>query len=110
MKDKILNWLANGQVGQSSKAIACCIAGLDGPKSHPYDPDDLNRCLLFLNAVPEARKLMSKVAGLSPAWARLIERWDEIEASFLNEAGMNWCKAQRAPKTYALMKSIRDDA
>jgi len=106
MKDKILNWFATGRVGQSSKAMAFCIAGLDGPKSHPYDPDDLNRCLLFLDAVPEARKHMDKLRELSPTWAKLVERWAEIEASFLDEVGLDWCKARSAPKTYDLMKAI----
>ena len=53
MKEKILNWFATGEVSASSKAMASCIAGVNGGNSHPYDPSDLNRCLLFLEAVPE---------------------------------------------------------
>ena len=64
MKDKILNWFGAGQVGASSKAMALAAAGMPNDKSHPYDPDDLNRCLLLLEAVPEIRQHMDKVAAI----------------------------------------------
>ena len=57
MEKKILNWFATGKVGVSSKAMACAAAGLEQDKTwfnnHPSDPDDLNRCLLLLEQVPE---------------------------------------------------------
>lgn len=106
MKDKILEWFGTGRVGASSRAMALCIAGAKGGKDHPYDPDDLNRCLLFLEAVPEAREHLGKLRKLSPTWAKLVDRWDEVEASFLDEVGRDWCKARSAPKTYDLMKAV----
>lgn len=106
MKDKILTWFGTGQVGASSTAMALCIAGAKGGNSHPLDPSDLNRCLLFLEAVPEARDHMDKLRQLSPTWAKLVDRWEEVEAVFLDEVGRNWCKGGRATKTYELMKSI----
>lgn len=109
MKDKILNWFATGRVGLSSKAMACAIAQIDNKSNdYPHDPDDLNRCLLFLEAVPEARAHFDKVAALSPYWKALIERFDEIESTFLQEVGLNWCHGKRATKTYKLMRSILD--
>lgn len=110
MRDKILHWFATGRVGASSKAMANAACGLPqdplwGP-SYPHDPDDLNRCLLLLAVAPEIRHNWDKIAALSPTWSRLVERWDEIEASFLEEVGLNWCKASSAPKTYDLMQSI----
>jgi hypothetical protein len=106
MQNEVLNWFGSGRVGQSSKAMALAVAGANGNKDHPWDPDDLNRCLLFLEAVPQARQHMDKVAALSPTWARLVERWDEIEQTFIGEAGRDWCKARSAPVTYKLMKSV----
>jgi len=107
MKDKILNWFGAGQVGASSKAMALAAAGMPNDKSHPYDPDDLNRCLLLLEAVPEIRQHMDKVAAMSSTWGRLVERWDEMEQCFLDEVGLRWTKARSAPKTYAMMQEIR---
>ncbi len=107
MKLKILNWFATGHVGLSSKAMASAVAGIDNcKKDHPSDPDDLNRCLLFLNSVPEAREHLDRVAALSDYWQALIARFDEIEETFLKEAGFDWSKSRRAPKTYKLMKEI----
>ena len=108
MKDRILAWFGSENVGESSRAMACCIAGVPGPKSHPYDPDDLNRCLLFLEAVPEARQHMGKLKKLSRTWSHFVDRWDELESTFLDEVGLDWSKATVAHKTYELMLSIRN--
>lgn len=111
MKKKILYWFAKGKVGISSKAMACVAAGIPlddhcGYSNHPHDPADFNRCLLLLDAVPEIREYFDKMAEISESWAKLIARWDELETCFHDEAGKNWCKAQRAPRTYELMKQI----
>lgn len=110
MKDKILEWLVNGHVGVSSKAMACAAAGIplerDPFGNHPYDPDDFNRCLLLIERVPEIKDHMDKIAGISEAWARLVENWDEIEKTFIEEVGLNWSKGRCASKTYELMKNV----
>lgn len=110
IKEKILNWLAHGRVGTSSKSMALCAAGLEQDRmwgvSTPSDPDDLNRCLLLLEQVPEVRDHFCNIAKLSPKWGTLIARWDEVEQCFIDEVGLNWCKGRSAPKTYKLMKEI----
>ncbi len=106
MKEKILKWFATGRVGASSKAMACCLIDAETDYSYPLDPDDFNRCLLFLNAVPEARQHFDKLRLMSTKWAILIDRWDEIEQCFLDEVGFNWCKAKMAAKTYELIGDI----
>lgn len=112
-QQKTIEWLAKGAVGLSSKQLAMWIAfdqktdtgfGIN----HPHDPDDLDRCLKYLALVPEARPHLHRMAELSPAWAALVARWDEIEASHVAEVGLGWTKARSAPKTYALMRSILD--
>lgn len=106
MKDKILMWLATGNIGASSKAMAFTAADLPNNGNSPHDPDDLNRCLLLLDAVPEIRNHMDKIAAINTRWAALVDRWNEVEQCFLDEAGLNWTKARSAPKTYELMKAI----
>lgn len=63
MEKKLLNWMLTGETGLSSKAMARAFMDLKGRTDHPYDPDDLNRCLLLLDAVPEARQHMNKING-----------------------------------------------
>ncbi len=106
MKDKVLAWMGTGRVGSSSKAMAMAVCDMPNNGDHPWDPADLNRCLLFLKAVPEARQHMHKVAALSPVWKQLVDHWEEIEASFLDEVGLDWCKTTSAPNTYLLMKDV----
>ncbi|WP_339733324.1 hypothetical protein [uncultured Pseudomonas sp.] len=106
IQTKVLNWIATGRVGASSKAMAMAACGLPNDDSYPHDPDDLNRCLLLLEAVPDVRDHFDKIAALGVVWGRLVKRWADIEASFLDEVGLNWSKAQEAPKTYALMREV----
>jgi hypothetical protein len=107
----VVEWLAKGAVGCSSKAMAMWLAfnqKTDDWDPHPHDPDDLDRCLKLLVWAPLLRLQLPRMAELSPAWKALVARWDEIEASHLEEVGLGWTKARSAPKTYKLMRSILD--
>ena len=111
----VMDWLANGSgVGLSSKCMAYWLAfekrsGGDWGPSQPHDPDDLDRCLRLLTLVPELRPHLYRMADLSPEWAALVARWDEIERSHLAEVGLGWSKARSAPRTYALMREVLGD-
>ena len=109
MKDKIGRWLLMGKTGISSKAMARAVLGECQEwtcHNHPCDPDDLNRCLILVADVPEMRDHFHKIAALSTVWARLIDNWDRLETCFVDEVGVDWCKAKSAPKTYAAMKVL----
>lgn len=104
MKTEILEWFANGERGSSSEAIACVLAGIERKEydNHPYDPSDLRRCMLLLDAVHGSREHLDKVAQLSGSWAALIENWSELENLLREEMAAG----NRAPKTYTRMKEI----
>jgi len=106
MRDKILKWFGTGRVGASSTAMALAAVGMPNDGSHPHDSADLNGCLLLLDAVPEIRQHMDKVAAMSDEWARLVARWGELERCFLDEAGFDGCKSKNACGTYNLMRTI----
>ena len=108
MQSKALDWLANGEVGISSRTMAMKLAFDQVPMdhSHPYDPDDLDRCLKLLEWVPELRAELPRMASVSRQWAALVANWERVEQSHLAEVGLGWMKARNAPKTYELMKSI----
>ncbi|MFG5864575.1 hypothetical protein [Metapseudomonas sp. CR1201] len=106
IQEKVLHWIATGRVGASSKTMALAACGLPNEGDYPHDPDDLNRCLLLLEAVPEVRQHFDKIGALGVVWSRLAARWDEIEQSFLDEVGLNWSKSDNAPKTYRLMREV----
>jgi hypothetical protein len=107
INEKILRWFANGETGISSKTMAMAAIDLSYHRaSHPHDPSDFNRCLLLIDYVPEIRLAMHKIAALSDVWARLVDRWEDIEETFILEAGWNWSKTHSAPATYDLMQEI----
>jgi len=108
---QVVQWLATGHVGSSSKCMAMWLAfGVRAETYAPADPDDLDRCLKLLDKAPGLRPLIPKMAGVSKDWDALVSRWDEVEASHLAEVGLGWTKARSAPKTYNLMRKIMDGA
>jgi hypothetical protein len=113
LSEAATKWLASGERGISSNTMFTVMTGVDatwdGDRSHPHDPDDLDRCLALLHDVPELRAKLPLMAASSPAWAALIANWEKIEASHLNEVGLGWTKGGSAPETYKLMRAVLDN-
>jgi len=105
---KVLKWFATGRVGSSSKCMATYLTTGVIPVrgDYPHDPDDLNRCLLLLEAVPELREHLHKMANVNEQWEELVEDWDALESCFINEVGLNWCNGNTASITYKAMKQM----
>lgn len=112
--EKILEWVALGNTGVSSKAMAFCAAGIENECAFgnhaPSDPSDFNRCLMLVHMVPEVRDSFDKISKLTSQWQGVIENWDLIEKTFVGEVGFDWCNGRSAPKTYKLMHDIQDKA
>jgi hypothetical protein len=106
MQEKITRWICHGETGMSSMAMAAAVVSAPGRSDHPSDPDDLHRCLLFLNAVPEARQHMEKVGALSKQWRALVDIWPALEECFICECGLHGERGLSAKKTYEMMKGV----
>lgn len=80
-------WLASDDTGLSSRAMAHHIMGAHidqrDSSAHPWDAADFGRCHRFLEAVPEARPLLGRMANVSTVWEHLIGAWDELTALYL---------------------------
>jgi hypothetical protein len=107
-QQQVIQWFATGEKGLSSECMALWLSfdQRTGDLYHPRDPADLNRCLLLLQAAPGLRSDLSRMAMVSEGWAKLIARWEEMEALFLDEVGLNWTKGSIAPRTYAFMLEV----
>ncbi len=106
----VLRWYASGDTGISSIALCHRLTGYlatDSWKynSEPSDGDDFGGCVRMLAAIPGLRARLAEAVDLSPEWARLIARWDEIEA--LHRAEQVALPGKWSRKTYALMSEIR---
>lgn len=112
----LIEWLAGGERGISSNAIVKRITGLSTGlrrrgMDYPLDPADFKRCEKLLRAVPALRPELHRMSDVSPVWAALVARWDEIAALLEEEAPgvYDGALSRRAPNTYALMRSIIEE-
>lgn len=109
-QESFIQWLANGERGLSSNAIATKLSGLDcmlyEPHGwtllpHPSDPDDFQRCMKLLNQVPEFRERLYEMKDVSEVWSHLVDNWDGFERLYYEE-----CETVRCPKLWDRMKEI----
>jgi hypothetical protein len=110
-------WLAVGQRGSSSDAMAhhlagAPLAGAPCPRSktaHPHDADDFQRCAVLLAQVPELQPRLPRMAEVSPTWAALVAAWPAITAELVREGGPNWQAGEfLAPSTNVLIRAVLD--
>ena len=109
-----IDWIASGDTGMSSEAIWAHMAGskmlpANGfGYAHPHDPADLGRCLRLLAKVPLWALRIPEMAEHAPAWAALVEHWDELAKLLAEELGEGWQPGygKSAPRTYARMREI----
>lgn len=109
MNDSLIQWLANGERGLSSNAIATKLSGVDcrwegyGKNTYPCpsDPSDFNRCMKLLNQVPEFRYRLFEMKEVSETWSKLVDNWDEFEKLYYKE-----CETGRCPELFDRMKEI----
>lgn len=110
------NWLVNGERGSSSNAIIGHILGItdddddDNKDAHPWDVDDMRRCRLLLEQVPELVPRMPMMRTVSKTWAGLVDSWGEICAVMDVESPEWRNKKGSAPGAYLMMRRVIDAA
>jgi hypothetical protein len=98
-------WIANGQVGISSKTIWCVMMGVScGRPDIPYDPDDFSRCYKLLELFPGWKGRMQEVADKYPKWIPLVKNWDYMTELYEMEKTR---KDRRMPELWNLMSGLR---
>ncbi len=97
-----IEWLCTGERGESSEAIFAHLTGIPicgSRRGYPSDPDDMRRCRLLLDAVPEFYERFDEMKTCSKQWAALVRRWGEVCRAIDDKANL--------PGTgYRLMKEI----
>lgn len=76
-------WRKTDQVGASSDFMAA-ILGSAGIRdyAYPHDPADFGRCITLLEAAPELKDRLPKMAETGKEWAALVLHWDKLEAMY----------------------------
>lgn len=108
MSPEALRWLAVGRQGSSSLALFAATVNVtpDGMDRNdltaaPHDGGDFCRCADLYDAVPEVQANLSKARDISPEWAAMIDRWDDLLVVYYAE---EWRELN------ALVKEIRAQA
>jgi len=93
---RALWWIANGEVGQSSKTMWNCFMNSTKPYpvNHPHDPDDFSRCYKLLQAIPEWRKDLDRMKPLSKQWSNLVDNWDKLTDMYELNKKQDWKKSK----------------
>ena len=82
-----MDWLKNGEIGQSSKTIYSVLSSspLLHPDqyTHPLDTADFRRCYLLLERIPEWRPRIQEMGQVSETWQNLADNWDKLTTMFL---------------------------
>lgn len=114
LPDGANKWLRNGERGVSSETIFSHLTGIPvcgSWQSPPFDPGDLRRCLLLVEAVPAFRAELPRMAELGPHWAVIVEHWDEL-CCLMDSEVPRWREGHggKAPRTYERMRQLEADA
>jgi hypothetical protein len=79
MKQKVIEWLFNGEVGISSKTIAASVLRVDFRNADiPYDKADFSRCYKLVKFADIPISELEILAENYPKWKPLIENWNEL--------------------------------
>jgi len=105
-KPPLERWLAGTDTGTSSLTMVRAITGksvLSDTRwpSVPLDPSDFGRCVRLLEAVPELREGLHKVAEKHLEWTGLVAHWTELEALWTAESPTGRC-----PKLYDRIQEL----
>jgi hypothetical protein len=104
--DALEEWIRGGDTGISSHTIAEILSGRSGlcgawGRGAPHDAEDFGRCVRLLELIPGWRDRLSEVAEAEPAWAGLVDAWDEVEDLYREEL-----PSGTAPRCYAKMREV----
>jgi hypothetical protein len=101
---KIIEWFAGNDTGQSSKHMAAVAAGVRGNGNHPLDPSDLGRCIRLVQNVPDIIGAFPAIEASGSKWMTVINHWAELTELYAEESQGR--AHFNAPKTYKRMKEL----
>ena len=116
LSDSAVRWLAVGERGSSSDTMFATLTGIvpvdakRDAKAYPHDPDDLRRCRLLLDQVPELTVDVEKLSAISPIWARIAGAWDTLCETMDDESPQWRDGGGKGHRTYELLNELVNPA
>ncbi len=107
---RFLEWLCCGDVGQSSKAIAFVMFGLqpeiilkDSWTPYPHDAGDFGRCYKLLKIFSDWRSQIIRMKCLGKIWESISVSWDELEKLYESD------EHKKLYKLLTKLQSVKDE-
>jgi hypothetical protein len=86
MKEKVIEWLINGEFGISSKTIAASVLRLNYKRADiPYDKDDFGRCYKLVKFADIPLSELKILAERHPDWKLIVENWEQLIYRYEND-------------------------
>jgi len=110
-KQALINWIATGEVGTSSKTMWAALTGAvtGGNKGNnfdvPHDPADFRRCLNFIDYCSVTTDDLQKVKEVFHWWAPQIDNWPRLVELWEEES-----PAGMAPKLYDFLQELENQS
>ena len=102
MKEKVIEWLFNGETGLSSMTIAASVLRVDYKRADiPYDKDDFSRCYKLVKFADIPKSELEILAKNYPQWEKFVENWDKLTDMY--EKNRNYSDT----RFYEYIKSLR---
>ena len=96
---EIVKWFASSDTGSSSKCLIYFLTIKEvGRKEHPYDNDDLGRCIRALEKLPFLEKDLIKAKEISKEWESIVDNWSLLVSLF---------KREKHQEVYAILSKAR---
>lgn len=103
-------WLSTGERCAAAETIFTYCTGENALSDHgedlPRTMEDLRRCRLLFELVPELRSCLPRVGHLSREWAEIVNFWDDL-CMLQDLEDPDWREAAgKAPQAQAMLNSF----
>jgi hypothetical protein len=86
IKDKVIEWLFNGETGISSKTIAASVLRVNYKQADiPHDKSDFSRCYKLIKFADIPISELKILARHYPKWKPLVENWEQLILRYEND-------------------------
>lgn len=99
LSEAAIAWISSGERCVAADTVFSVVTGHKLLKSSDYacplNVNDIRKCRLLIESVPEIADGFKLKMAISPAWSRILEKWGEI-CLVMNEESPEWRKSKGA--------------
>lgn len=106
----LLEWIAKGRVGISSKTMWGAIMGVEVDRhDKPYDPDDFSRCWKLVTRCNVTKEQLQIIVDKYPYWKPYIDNWQKLTEMYERNRAEKWVNSKEVGM-YEFMQELRTES